>query len=59
MSTFSGDKVGERKVRKRYIMQVIFSFQIFLLGTRKRQKSRKETGGGIQGKKCGTHANVT
>lgn len=40
-STFSCKKFGEREVSKRCIIQVIFSFQIFLLRARKRQKSRK------------------
>lgn len=41
-------RLGGREVSKRYIIQVSFSFQIFLLRTRKRQKIGKERGGGIQ-----------
>ena len=57
--TVSCKMVGERKMSKSYVIQVIFSFQIFLLGTRKRQKSKKRKRGWDSGRKVSPYANVT
>ena len=57
--TVSRKMVGERKMSKSYVIQVIFSFQIFLLGTRKRQKSKKRKRGWDSGRKVSPYANVT
>ena len=44
----SCEMVGERKMSKSYVIQVIFSFQIFFLGARKRQKSKKRKRGWVE-----------
>ena len=55
----SCEMVGERKMSKSYVIQVIFSFQIFFLGARKRQKSKKRKRGWDSGRKGSPYANVT